>query len=77
MIDLLFPDGHLIVGLVDDADGSLRVLLDHASTGIHTHVDDKAVQQELRERWAGTTVLTTRIPRDALCDCPRDEAVAS
>ena len=72
MLDLFYPDGHLIVGLEDDDDGSLRVYVDHRSTGIHSHVADHGAQAEIRDAWVGSYRghLTTRIPREALCDCP-------
>lgn len=72
MLDLFMPDGHLIVGLEDDPDGSLRVYLDHRATGIHTHVANEPAKAEVRSAWAGSHMghLTTRVPKDALCDCP-------
>jgi len=72
MFDLLFPDGHLVVGLEDDADGSLRVYVDQRSTGIHSHVADPDAKTRIRGAWSSSRMghLTTQIPRDALCDCP-------
>ena len=71
MIDLLFSDGHLIVGLEDDPDGSLRVYLDARFRGIHTHVDNEEAKAEVRRAWSGAmSHITTRVPDSALCDCP-------
>lgn len=70
MIDLLFSDGHLVVGIEDDPDGSLRVYLDMRSRGIHTHVDDEDAKAEVRSAWANAmSHITTRVPNDALRDC--------
>jgi hypothetical protein len=78
MLDLFLPDGHLIVGLEDDPDGSLRVYVDHRSTGIHSHVIDPKAVEEIRNAWAATHMghLTTRIPSDALCSCRLPEQPA-
>jgi hypothetical protein len=72
MFDLLLPEGHLIVGIEDDPDGSLRVYLDMRSTGVHTHVADESAKAEVRNAWAASFMghLTTRVPQKALCTCP-------
>jgi hypothetical protein len=74
VIELLFPtafpDHHLLVGLEDDADGSLRVYVDARYLGIHTHVDDEAAKEEVRRGYASAHHVTAHIPRDSLCDCP-------
>lgn len=71
MTYLMHPEGHIIVGLQDDSDGSLRVYLDHRSTGLHTHVDDEKAQAELRSAWGASFMghLTTQVPATALCKC--------
>lgn len=66
-------DDHLVVGLGADTDGSLRVYLDHRSTGIHSHVADPEARAEIERAWANPMghVFTT-VPRSALCDCPEE-----
>lgn len=69
----LEPNGHLVVGLEDDTDGSVRVYLDHRWRGIHTHVKDAQAVERVRRAWASSYRsghLFTTVPRDALCDCP-------
>jgi len=77
MLDLFRPDGHLIVGVEDDTDGSLRVYLDMRSTGLHTHVDDESAKAEVRRAWSASYMghLTTQVPKEALCTCPTPPAL--
>lgn len=70
VLDLLYPDAALIVGVEDDADGSLRVYLYARWKGIHTHVDDEAAKDAARRAWNSGGHVVTRVPRTALCDCP-------
>ena len=69
MMFKIIPRERLIVGLEDDADGSLRVYVDARWTGIHTHVDDPEVKDKLRRSWGSSTHLTSVIPDSVLCDC--------
>ncbi len=76
IIDLIHPDGRLIVGVGTDADGSLRVYLGMRSTGLHAHVDGEDAKAEVLRAWHGTYGhLTTRVPASALCRCPESDAI--
>lgn len=68
----LLQDERLIVGLEDDADGSLRVYVDMRSTGIHTHVSDESAKDQYRRAFGSSRHLTSVIPSSVLCDCEAD-----
>lgn len=70
MFPSLFPNTHLITGLGEDADGSLRVYLDARYLGRHTHVDDEGAKAEIRRQFPGMGHVFTDVPFEALCDCP-------
>lgn len=70
-----FPDFHLITGLEDDTDGSLRVYVGPRWKGIHTHVDDEEAKKQLRSQFGWGHIGST-VPREALCDCPPPEEEA-
>lgn len=68
----LHPDSRLIVGLRPNwrTPGDLIVNLDVPTTRLHTHVRDPEAIRGLWAAWNGATGhLTTRVPREALCEC--------
>jgi hypothetical protein len=67
----LSPFGNaIIVGYVDEPDGSMRVRIAGNRADLHTHVDDEASKERVRWAWDGGGHVFTTVEPDALCLCP-------